>query len=682
MSLDSFPNETIALIAQYLDAPGLFSLILSAKRFYLHSILWERLYVEKVASDEERYGWPFSLVVSAMGNQPVAFKGMLAHADDDWVNKMVIPVESLPYSTSDVWKGLNYKPWIRCKTTLFHVAYQLGNKKIIDLLLSKGADPSNNDNRGFTPLHLAAAKDDVASMQMLISAGAAVHAWTAHDLLNDHPAMAPFHLALKDNKIFAVKFLIDSGAVSRDSPEFSHPRALVVLGSTSMECIHHLLNLGLHNEALNWALFYAVCCGDEQRAKVFLDAGAKATFQSLAAALQRDETSMIRLLLHDGLDLCTTDRRGNGLLYYIRSQEVAQKLLNEDPNLATTGTTGLLSFLRYENMVDDILSLTVLLINRGCGVDCATVRWAADEGHASVLEAIQRNQKELEGLSKRECDDILQVAASSSSEQKQECVMRLIELGCDINATSDWGATVLFRLFDFSETLCESVFGPLVKYLINAGIDVSARTEFGQTALHEAIRSNTVWAADLLLEAGADISLPDDDGETALHAAALSGNADLVEKIIQKGACTSARTKKGDTILRRAIKGALALHSRDTDYGKMLACIVLGFEDAAGQIELAVWSESGHAEMIRWLIREGHADLSMRDGMGNAVFEDIKRVHYNVDWTFLERSAALGIKGCKELTTHIVEWAIDQDVTAGFTGLKDAKKLLDRMHFI
>lgn len=107
-------------MAQYLDTRGLLSLILSAKRFYVSSVLWEILYREKARYDEEHHGWPVSLVFAAFCNQVEAFKALLALTmKDSSIKEAVIPVEKLPHATSECWKGLNYRHGYAVATRLY-----------------------------------------------------------------------------------------------------------------------------------------------------------------------------------------------------------------------------------------------------------------------------------------------------------------------------------------------------------------------------------------------------------------------------------------------------------------------------------------------------------------------------------------------------------------------------------
>lgn len=59
----------------------------------------------------------------------------------------------------------------RSKITSLHIAAQLLNYDMVELLLIKGADPNSANSDGWTPLHYCMAKDDDIS-NLLIACGA------------------------------------------------------------------------------------------------------------------------------------------------------------------------------------------------------------------------------------------------------------------------------------------------------------------------------------------------------------------------------------------------------------------------------------------------------------------------------------------------------------------------------
>ncbi len=83
-----------------------------------------------------------------------------------------------------------------------------------------------------------------------------------------------------------------------------------------------------------------------------------------------------------------------------------------------------------------------------------------------------------------------------------------------------------------------------VRARIKAGDVVVDRDSYGQTALHWAAKYESVEIVHLLLDAGADLRAKDDDGETALQAAKTKGHHAIAEVIAQTAAERKSAEKR------------------------------------------------------------------------------------------------------------------------------------------
>jgi ankyrin repeat protein len=93
----------------------------------------------------------------------------------------------------------------------------------------------------------------------------------------------------------------------------------------------------------------------------------------------------------------------------------------------------------------------------------------------------------------------------------------------------------------------------MVKYLIENGAEVDARSDGGSTPLVEAVAQNNVQISKYLVAHGADVNSKDSDGKTPLFWAAERGHVDATKFLIAKGADVNAKMNDGTTPLGAAL---------------------------------------------------------------------------------------------------------------------------------
>ena len=118
-----------------------------------------------------------------------------------------------------------------------------------------------------------------------------------------------------------------------------------------------------------------------------------------------------------------------------------------------------------------------------------------------------------------------------------------------------------------------------VRALIDAGADLDAQGDNGETPLITAITGGHVLVTSLLIDRGADIQARNKGGFTPLHAAAYANLAEIAEKLLDRGADIKDQMNK------------------------------------AGVTPLSVASEEGHPDLVKVLIVHG-ADLEVAEMNG------------------------------------------------------------------
>ncbi len=108
-----------------------------------------------------------------------------------------------------------------------------------------------------------------------------------------------------------------------------------------------------------------------------------------------------------------------------------------------------------------------------------------------------------------------------------------------------------------------------VERLLQAGADVNARTDTGETVLHYAAFPKDAWFAAALLKAGADPRAANSAGETPLFWAALEGNVPVARALLAAHADANAADAKGNSKdARRVTSPPRAATARSPSYWK------------------------------------------------------------------------------------------------------------------
>jgi ankyrin repeat protein len=233
------------------------------------------------------------------------------------------------------------------------------------------------------------------------------------------------------------------------------------------------------------------------------------------------------------------------------------------------------------------------------------VHYAGARGQKELIEWLKVSGFDLNLKNKKNDVTALHFAAQGGHLMT---VVRLVELGADINARDTRGETPLFMA-------AMDNFDHIVKYLLSHGADANLGTSFDAvTPLMIAVSRGHSAVVDELLANNVDFKLKDRRGWSALMFAIAANEFDLVKILLEKKSDVNIIDKRGWSPLM------LAAENKDTSALEEILKYHPNIEtkNELGLTALLVAAQNGHPEGIRVLLKNG-ADVYAVDEVGRDV---------------------------------------------------------------
>ena len=191
--------------------------------------------------------------------------------------------------------------------------------------------------------------------------------------------------------------------------------------------------------------------------------------------------------------------------------------------------------------------------------------------------------------------------------------------GCNVDSKDDFGETALHEAV-------RNRSSEIVQMLVDADADLEITNNQGETALLSACSVNIkgLEIFNILLDAGANAKAMSNNKDTALHLAVRYGNGDLVRLLLSKGVNVDAGGSCGETALMTAvgISNGVPIAQQLLQAG---ADWNAGYESKETLLRRAV--RSGSAEMVRFLIDSG-ADVNTRGTNGGTALHEAFKISW------------------------------------------------------
>jgi ankyrin repeat protein len=369
------------------------------------------------------------------------------------------------------------------------------------------ADPAydldlNPDDRGHTPLSLAAYRGHKAVVELLLRTK------KVEVDSKDGEHRTPLLRAAHEGHDEVVKLLLKEGANMEAADVYGWTILHWASLSGRVEIVKLLLEKKANIEAADtegWTpLHWAAQDGQDEVVKLLLKEGANMEaantdgWTTLHWAAQNGHVEIVKLLLEKGADTAAADTDRQTTLHWASRSghvEIVKLLLEKGAHTAAADTEG-----------------------------WTPLHGASRNGHVEIIKLLLKKGAVITAAD-TDGQTPLHLASASGH---VEIVKLLLQEGADITAADTDGLTPL-------HWASENGHVEVVELLLKRGAAITAADTIGQTPLHLASENGHVEIVKLLLQEGADITAADTDGLTPLHWASWSGYDEVVQLLSGSG---------------------------------------------------------------------------------------------------------------------------------------------------
>ncbi|XP_050955445.1 ankyrin repeat domain-containing protein 27 isoform X3 [Labeo rohita] len=420
-------------------------------------------------------------------------------------------------------------PLCSCDACDRHISGRLNDPSIVT--------PFSRDDRGYTPLHVAAVCGQSLLIDVLVSKGAVVNA-------TDYHALTPLHLSCQKG-FQGVTLLLLHYKANTDAQDNNGNTPLHLACMYGHEdCVKALLYFDLHSCRLNvqndkgdTPLHIAARWGYEGIMEVLLENGASTLIHNKAkeTPLHCALNSKILSLLERTHNDCS--KRESGFESPSRSPQPSdcssrRSSMSSMSSLSVEATPPETERVRHKEVEK--------LLRAVADGDVQMVRYLLDwlDEEPEEEDVSVPVQTEL-------CHPLCQCP---NCEPAQKKTSHLQPDGVGVNSSSADGFTPLHVAALHGHTALVSLF-------TRHGANINARNNQSATPLHLACQNSQIQVVSALLECNAKLNKKDQYGNTPLILTCLKGNLEIATILLESGALVNLTNNHGNTGLHEAVRG-------------------------------------------------------------------------------------------------------------------------------
>uniref|UniRef100_A0AAX7TDC8 VPS9 domain-containing protein n=1 Tax=Astatotilapia calliptera TaxID=8154 RepID=A0AAX7TDC8_ASTCA len=381
--------------------------------------------------------------------------------------------------------------------------------------------PFSRDDRGYTPLHVAAHCGQSQLIDILVHKGAQVNA-------TDYHALTPLHLACQRGYQGVTLLLLHYKA---------NTEAQDNNGNTPL----HLACMYGHEDCVKALVYYDV---QTCRLDLVNDKGDTA----LHMASRWGYEGIIQVLLENGASTHILNKNKESPL---------QCALNSKVTLGVFG-----GWLCFQHLFSVSQSPSRSPLASDCSSRRSSVSSTSSLGSEVKPEGERVRHREVEKLLRAVADADVEMVSLLGWMRKRRIRekygrrLRFATLCLSVQQAGTLGVNSC-NVDGFTPLHVAALHGhlPLATLLIRHGANVNARTNQSATPLHLACQNSHIPVVRFLLECNAKLNKKDHYGNTPLIHACLRGNLDTATILLQSNALVNVANLQGNTALHEAVRG-------------------------------------------------------------------------------------------------------------------------------